>query len=88
MALARLRRLPDGGFAFRVKCARSGCAKYRIMTPLELLARIAAILPPPRFPLTRMHGVLAPRSSWRKDVVPAGVLAVDAANLVSGAEVG
>jgi hypothetical protein len=70
MALARLRRLPDGRFAFRVKYARSGCAKYRIMTPLELLARIAAILPPPRFPLTRMHGVLAPRSSWRKDVVP------------------
>jgi hypothetical protein len=70
MALARLRRLPDGRFAFRVKYARSGCAKYRILTPLELLARIAAILPPPRFPLTRMHGVLAPRSSWRKDVVP------------------
>jgi hypothetical protein len=33
MALARLRRLPDGRFAFRVKYARSGCAKYRIMTP-------------------------------------------------------
>ena len=28
------------------------------MTPLELLARIAAILPPPRFPLIRFHGVL------------------------------
>jgi hypothetical protein len=70
LALDRLRRLPDGRFAFRVKYARSGRAKHRIMTPLELLARIAAILPPPRFPLTRLHGVLAPRSSWRKDVVP------------------
>jgi hypothetical protein len=70
MALDRLRRLPDGRFAYRVKYARAGRAKHRIMTALELLARIAAILPPPRFPLTRVHGVLAPRSSWRKDVVP------------------
>jgi len=30
----------------------------------------AAILPPPRFPLIRFHGVLAPRSSWRRAVVP------------------
>jgi hypothetical protein len=36
----------------RVKYARAGRAKHRIMTPLELLARIAAILPP--------------RSAWRK----------------------
>ena len=70
LALDRLRRLPDGRFAYRVKYARSGRAKHRIMTPVELLARIAAILPPPRFPLTRLHGVLAPRSLWRKDVVP------------------
>jgi hypothetical protein len=70
LALDRLRRLPDGRFAYRVKYARAGRAKHRIMAPLELLARIAAILPPPRFPLTRLHGVLAPRSSWRKDVVP------------------
>jgi hypothetical protein len=70
MALGRLRRLPDGRFAYRVKYARSGHAKHRVMTAIELLARIAAILPPPRFPLTRVHGVLAPRSSWRKDIVP------------------
>ncbi len=70
MALDRLRRLPDGRFAYRVKYARSGRAKHRVMTAIELLARIAATLPPPRFPLTRVHGVLAPRSSWRKDIVP------------------
>jgi hypothetical protein len=40
------------------------------MTPLELLARLAALVPPPRYPLVRYHGVLAPRSSWRRDVVP------------------
>ena len=41
-----------------------------LMTPLEFLARIAALIPPPRHPLVRFHGVIAPRSSWRKDVVP------------------
>ena len=70
LALDRLRRLPDGRIAYRVKYARAGRAKHRVMTPLELLARIAAILPPPRFPLIRFHGVLAPRSSWRKEIVP------------------
>jgi hypothetical protein len=40
------------------------------MTPMEFLARLAAIVPPPRYPLLRYHGVLGPRSSWRRDVVP------------------
>ena len=40
------------------------------MTPVEFRARLAALVPPPRYPLVRFHGVLAPKSSWRKDVVP------------------
>jgi hypothetical protein len=40
------------------------------MTSIELLARLAAPLPPPRYPLTRYHGVLAPRSAWRREIVP------------------
>ena len=40
------------------------------MTPLEFLARLSAIVPPPRCPLLRYAGVLGPRSSWRRDVVP------------------
>ncbi len=40
------------------------------MTPLELLARLAALIPPPRHPLVRFHGAFAPRSSWRCEVVP------------------
>jgi len=70
LALDRLRHLPGGRVAYRVKYATVGRAKHRVMTALELLARIARILPPPRFPLIRFHGVLAPRSSWRRAVVP------------------
>jgi Putative transposase len=40
------------------------------MTGVEVLARLAALIPPPRFPLVRYHGVIAPNSSWRKSIVP------------------
>jgi hypothetical protein len=40
------------------------------MTPMELMARLSAIIAPPRYPLVRYSGVLGPRSSWRRDVVP------------------
>jgi hypothetical protein len=40
------------------------------MTPLDLLARLAALIPPPRHPLIQFHGVFAPSSSWRTSVVP------------------
>jgi Putative transposase len=69
LALDRLRRLPDGRISYRIKYARTR-SKHRVMTPLELMARLSALIPPPRYPLVRFHGVLGPRSAWRKDVVP------------------
>lgn len=69
LALDRLRRLPGGRLAYRIKL-REGRSKHRVMTPLEFLARLAALVPPPRYPLLRYSGVLGPRSSWRRDVVP------------------
>ncbi len=70
LALDRLRRLPGGRVAYRIKKLRDGRAKHRVMAPLELLARLAALVPPPRYPLVRYHGVLGPRSAWRRAVVP------------------
>ena len=78
LALDRLRRLPGGRVAYRVKYARHGAAKHRVMTELELMARLAALVPPPRYPLVRYHGVLGPRSSWRRDVVPRPLAAAPA----------
>jgi hypothetical protein len=37
---------------------------------LEFMARLAALIAPPRYPLLRYAGVLGPRSAWRKDIVP------------------
>jgi hypothetical protein len=70
LSLARLTQLPHGKIGYRIKKLRNHRSKLRIMTPLELLARLAALIPPPRHPLVRFHGAFAPRSSWRKLVVP------------------
>ena len=40
------------------------------MTPLQFMARLAALVPPPRIPLVRYVGVLAPASKWRAVIVP------------------
>ena len=39
------------------------------MTPLELIERLAALIPPPRIHRHRYHGVLAPNSPLRAQVV-------------------
>ena len=70
ISLGRLSKLADGRIAYRVKKLRGGREKVRTMTPLEFLARLAAIVPPPRYPLLRYSGVFAPNSSYRKHVVP------------------
>jgi len=40
------------------------------MAPMDFMARLAALLAPPKMPLVRYHGVFASRSSWRKLVTP------------------
>lgn len=69
-SLARLRVRRDGNVSYRVKKASRGRVTERVMTPVETLARLAALVPPPRYPLLRFHGVLAPRHRWRDRVVP------------------
>jgi hypothetical protein len=50
------------------------CVERRVhallLDPLELLERLAALVPPPRRPLLAYHGVLAPRARWRAAIVP------------------
>jgi hypothetical protein len=70
LSLERLRRLPGGRVAYRLKYVSRGRGKHRIMSGTEFMARLSAIIAPPRYPLVRYAGVLGPRSSWRKDVVP------------------
>jgi hypothetical protein len=53
-----------------VKKSARRSLRCRIMTPVECIARLCALVPPPRYPLTRFHGLLAPRAKLRPRVVP------------------
>jgi hypothetical protein len=73
--LERLSILPDGRVTYLLRKPRRKGATHLVMTPVHWLARIAALIPPPRFPLQRLSGVVAPRSPFRADVVPRGPVA-------------
>lgn len=69
-ALGRFHLLRDGSVAYRVKKATKNRVTERVMAPVECLARLAAIIAPPGFPLLTFAGVLAPRHALRRHVVP------------------
>ena len=68
--MERLSVLRDGSVAYKLKYA-SKRRSHRIIGSVEFMARLACIIAPPRLPLTRYHGMLAPGSSWRRQIVPA-----------------
>jgi len=68
LAMDRLSVLRDGSVAYKLKWANKR-SSHRVMSPTEFMARLASIVAPPRLPLTRYHGVLAPNSSWRRAIV-------------------
>ena len=68
-ALDRIEQLKDGRVTYLMKTARRG-STHRVMSPVEFLARLAILIPPPYFPLVRYHGVFAARSAWRPLVTP------------------
>ena len=45
---------------------------HLVMSPLESMQRLAALVPRPRLHLIRFHGVLAPNAKLRSLVVPQG----------------
>jgi hypothetical protein len=66
LALERLELTDDGNVIYRVKQTE----QVRIMTPMQFMARLSALIPPPRHPLVRFYGVFAPHSRWRNQVGP------------------
>ncbi|MGH8584923.1 MAG: transposase [Gammaproteobacteria bacterium] len=41
-----------------------------VMSPLEFMQRLAALVPRPRLHLIRFHGVLAPNAKLRREIIP------------------
>jgi Putative transposase/Transposase zinc-binding domain len=71
-SLERLSILPDGRVAYRLRRPRRNGATHLVLEPLHFMARLASLIPPPRYPLLRLSGVFAPHSPWRAGVVPRG----------------
>ncbi|MBK9265977.1 MAG: transposase [Polyangiaceae bacterium] len=54
---------------YELKKAWRDGTRFVTLEPYELIARICAMVPPPRLHMIRFHGVLAPNSALREQVV-------------------
>jgi len=70
LALDRLQELADGRFAYRLRHAWSDGTETLLFEPGTLIEKLVGLVPRPNGHLTRFHGVVAPRSSWRAAIVP------------------
>ncbi len=72
VATERLSQLPDGRVLYQLRHRWRDGTSYVIFDPMDLLGKLAALVPPPRFNLVRYHGILAPSARWRSRIVPVG----------------
>jgi len=70
LAKGRLHETMDGKYAFELKTAWSDGTRVIFFSGEELVARLAALVPPPRMHLVHYYGVLAPNAKLRPLVVP------------------
>ena len=78
IATERLSRLPDGRLLYRLKHRWRDGTTHVVFEPGELVEKLAALVPPPRFHLVRYHGVLGPCANQRGRVVPTCAAASEA----------
>ena len=81
----RLQITDDEQLTFRLKTPWSDGTTHLLLSPLELMEKLAALVPPRRLNLIRYHGVLAPNASARNQIVPAPL--VEATSIEPTAEV-
>jgi len=72
IAEERLALTQRGDIQLQLKTPYRDGTTYVILEPLDFLARLAALVPPPRMHLTRYHGVFAPHHALRAAITPAG----------------
>jgi hypothetical protein len=68
----RLSFAPDGSVLLRLKTPWRDGTSHIALEPLELLEKLAALIPRPYVNLIVYHGVLAPNAKWRREVVRFG----------------
>lgn len=70
LASERLERGPGGRLLYRLRHRWRDGTTHMLFEPIELLERLAALVPPPRFNMVRYHGVFGPAAKRRTLVVP------------------
>src|SRR5690606_29758254 len=70
IAQERLTQRPDGTLLLEFKKAWKDGSRALVLTPEDLLVRLCAAVPPPRFHMVRYFGVLSSHSAFRSRVVP------------------
>jgi hypothetical protein len=70
IAIERLEPLSDGRLLYRFKRPWRDGTTHIVLTPLELLEKLSAIVPAPKTHLVRYSGIFAPAAKWRPLIVP------------------
>ena len=70
IAEQRLSLASNGNVMVALKTPYDDGTSHVVLSPMEFVGRLAALVPSPRINLTRFHGVFSPRSRLREFVVP------------------
>ncbi len=70
LSLERLSIDSDGQVLYSLKRTAPGAPAVLTLSPTEFLAKLAALIPPPRSHLVRYHGVFSPHCKQRRQIVP------------------
>jgi len=65
----RLSLTGQGHIRYELKTSYRNGTTHVIFEPLDFISKLAALVPVPRINLTRYHGVFAPNSKYRSDVI-------------------
>ncbi|MDP3662818.1 MAG: IS91 family transposase [Nitrosomonas sp.] len=66
----RLARNKDGQIVLTLKTPYRDGTTHIVLSPVEFMQRLAALVPRPRLNLIRFHGVLAPNAKLRAEIIP------------------
>jgi hypothetical protein len=70
IANERLKRNRAGDVVLQLKTPYQDGTTHIVMSPLEFMQRLTALIPRPRLHLRRFHGVLAPNAKLRPQIIP------------------
>jgi hypothetical protein len=71
LATGSLKQVSAEVLSFKLKTPWSDGTTAILLSPMELIEKLSALVPPPRKNIVHYHGVLAPHAKDRDRIVPA-----------------